>query len=80
MDCKYDDLYVSLRRTIQTVFFSFEYLNFGAQVAAVDRPQGNKIYNLGNGSPVTLRNFISEIEKVCGWKTYTFHFRVRDTC
>ncbi len=74
------NLYVSLRRVIRKTrasvcvcvfFLIFEF--WRVKVASVDNPQGSKIYNLGNGSPVTLRNFISEIEKVCRLKTaYVF--------
>mmetsp|Transcript_43229 Transcript_43229/g.97699 ORF Transcript_43229/g.97699 Transcript_43229/m.97699 type:complete len:423 (-) Transcript_43229:362-1630(-) len=37
-------------------------------VRSLDRPQGYQIYNLGNGNPVGLRDFISIVEKATGRK------------
>jgi len=35
-------------------------------VKAIDRPQGYQIFNLGNGNPVSLKRFISLVEKMVG--------------
>eukprot|EP00608_Synchroma_pusillum_P008392 CAMPEP_0198428816 /NCGR_PEP_ID=MMETSP1452-20131203/6798_1 /TAXON_ID=1181717 /ORGANISM="Synchroma pusillum, Strain CCMP3072" /LENGTH=389 /DNA_ID=CAMNT_0044149213 /DNA_START=79 /DNA_END=1245 /DNA_ORIENTATION=- len=35
-------------------------------VRALDRPRGYQVYNLGNGSPVMLRDFISLVERSTG--------------
>jgi len=37
-------------------------------VRACDRPLGNVVFNLGNGSPVSLREFVSIIENMLGKK------------
>jgi len=37
-------------------------------VRSLDRPHGYQIYNLGNGNPVSLRDFISIVEKATGKK------------
>ncbi len=69
----FEELYVKHVRVCVCVCFFLIFEFWRVKVAAVDNPQGSKIYNLGNGSPVTLRNFISEIEKVCRLKTaYVF--------
>lgn len=41
----------------------------GGIVAAVDRPQGYDIFNIGHGQPVFLGDFIEEIERLAGKKT-----------
>ncbi len=38
-------------------------------LAAVDRPQGYQIINIGCGTPVLVADFISEVEQVTGKKT-----------
>merc|ERR1719502_822038 len=35
-------------------------------VRSLDRPLGYQIFNLGNGNPVTLKDFISIVEKATG--------------
>merc|ERR1719181_552949 len=37
-------------------------------IRSLDRPHGYQIYNLGNGNPVSLRDFISIVEKSTGKK------------
>jgi UDP-glucuronate 4-epimerase len=33
---------------------------------ALVRPNGCQVYNLGNGTPVSLNNFIRVVERACG--------------
>lgn len=42
-------------------------------VAAVDRPLGYEIVNLGRGEPVLLAEFIEEVERITGRKTNLRH-------
>lgn len=37
-------------------------------VLAIDKPLGNEVLNLGKGSPVNLKTFISTVEEMCGRK------------